>query len=54
MKLVITEKPSAAQSVAKVIGAKKRCEGYLEGGIYITYCGYTEYFYVSSESFTWF
>ena len=35
MKLVITEKPSVAQSVAKVIGAKKRCDGYLEGGGYV-------------------
>ncbi len=31
MKLVITEKPSVAQSLAKVLGAKKRHEGYLEG-----------------------
>ena len=35
MKLVITEKPSVAQSVAKVIGANKRRDGYLEGGGYV-------------------
>ena len=31
MKLVIAEKPSVAQSLAKVIGANKRQDGYLEG-----------------------
>ena len=31
MKLVIAEKPSVAQAIAKVLGANKRCEGYLEG-----------------------
>ena len=31
MKLVIAEKPSVAQSIAKVIGAEKREDGYLEG-----------------------
>lgn len=31
MKLVIAEKPSVAQSIAKVIGADNRCDGYLEG-----------------------
>lgn len=35
MKLVLAEKPSVAQSIAKVIGATKRCDGYLEGGSYI-------------------
>ena len=35
MKLVITEKPSVAQSIAKVIGAKNRFDGYLEGNGYI-------------------
>ena len=35
MKLVIAEKPSVAQSLAKVIGANKRCDGYLEGGGYL-------------------
>ncbi len=35
MKLVIAEKPSVAQSIAKVIGADKRCDGYLEGNNYI-------------------
>lgn len=31
MYLVIGEKPSVAQALAKVLGAKKRQEGYLEG-----------------------
>ena len=34
-KLVICEKPSVAQSIGKVLGASKRCDGYLEGGGYI-------------------
>ena len=33
-KLVIAEKPSVAQSIAKVIGADKREDGYLEGNGY--------------------
>lgn len=33
--LVIAEKPSVAQSIAKVIGADKREDGYLEGNGYI-------------------
>lgn len=32
MRLVIAEKPSVAQSLAAVLGAKQRREGYLEGG----------------------
>ncbi len=35
MKLVITEKPSVGVSISKVIGATKRCDGYLEGNGYI-------------------
>lgn len=35
MKLVITEKPSVAQAVAKIIGAYKREDGYIEGSGYI-------------------
>ena len=31
MKLVIAEKPSVAQSLAAVIGATARKDGYLEG-----------------------
>jgi uncharacterized pyridoxal phosphate-containing UPF0001 family protein len=31
IKLVIAEKPSVAQSIAKVISADKREDGYLEG-----------------------
>lgn len=39
MRLVICEKPSVAQSVAEALGAKKRQEGYLEGGGYlISWC----------------
>ncbi len=35
MKLVLAEKPSVAQPLAKVLGANKRCDGYLEGNGYI-------------------
>ncbi len=35
MKLVIAEKPSVAQALAKVIGATKREDGYLEGNGYV-------------------
>ena len=35
MKLVLAEKPSVAQSIAKVLGASKREDGYLEGNGYI-------------------
>ena len=31
MKLVLAEKPSVAQSIAKVLGANKREDGYLVG-----------------------
>ena len=34
-KLAIAEKPSVAQSIANVIGADKREDGYLEGNGYI-------------------
>ena len=38
-KLVISEKSSVAQSIAKVLGATFRKEGYMEGGNYIvTWC----------------
>ena len=43
MKLVLAEKPSVAQSIAKVLGAAKREDGYLEGK---SSC----LFYVSSPS----
>lgn len=33
-KLVLAEKPSVAQSIAKVLGANKHCDGYLEGNGY--------------------
>ena len=32
MKLVVAEKPSVAQSLAAVLGAKEKKDGYLEGG----------------------
>ena len=35
MKLVIAEKPSVAKSIAAVLGAKGRKDGYLEGGGYL-------------------
>lgn len=39
MKLVLAEKPSAAQSFAKVLGAIKREDGYLEGnGYLVSWC----------------
>ena len=38
-KLVIAEKPSVAQSIAKVIGADKREDGYLDGnGYLVSWC----------------
>lgn len=33
--LIIAEKPSVAQSIAAVLGAKRRETGYLEGGGYL-------------------
>ena len=39
MRLVIAEKPSVAQSLGSVLGAKQRREGYLEGnGYFISWC----------------
>ena len=39
MKLVLAEKPSVAQSLAQVLGANKRCDGYLEGyGYIVSWC----------------
>ena len=35
MKLVLAEKPSVAQSIAKVLRADKREDGYLEGNGYV-------------------
>ena len=32
MKLVVAEKPSVAQSLAAVLGAKQKKQGYMEGG----------------------
>ena len=37
--LVIAEKPSVAQSLSAVIGAKERKDGYLEGnGFRVSWC----------------
>ena len=39
MKLVIAEKPSVAQSIAKVIGATNRNDGFMEGsGYLVSWC----------------
>ena len=35
MQLVIAEKPSVAMSIAAVIGAGERKDGYMEGGGYL-------------------
>lgn len=35
MKLVIAEKPSVARSIYPVLGANKKCDGYMEGNGYI-------------------
>mgnify|MGYP000004810852 FL=1 len=35
MKLIVTEKPSVAQSIAAVLGTRQRQDGYLEGGGYL-------------------
>lgn len=38
-RLVIAEKPSVAQSIAKVLKAKNRKDGYLEGnGYLVSWC----------------
>jgi DNA topoisomerase-3 len=38
-RLVIAEKPSVAQSIAKVIGADRKKDGYLEGnGYFVSWC----------------
>lgn len=39
LKLVIAEKPSVAQTIAKVIGAYERHDGYVEGsGYLVSWC----------------
>lgn len=39
MKLIIAEKPSVAQTIAKVVGATNKGEGYLEGnGYMVSWC----------------
>ena len=38
MKLVIAEKPSVAQSLAAVLGANQKKQGYLEGGGWLVNC----------------
>ena len=38
-RLALAEKPSVAQAIAKVLGATKRCDGYLEGnGWLVSWC----------------
>ena len=39
MELVIAEKPSVAQSIAAVLGATQRKDGYLEGNEYLVALG---------------
>ena len=41
MELVIAEKPSVAQSIAAVLGATQRKDGYLEGNEYLVCLLYT-------------
>lgn len=36
-KLVVAEKPSVAKSIAKVLGADERKDGYMEGNGFIVY-----------------
>ena len=37
--LVVTEKPSVAQSIARVLGAGERKDGYMEGnGYLVSWC----------------
>ena len=39
MQLVIAEKPSVAQSIAKILGATNRKDGYTEGnGYLVSWC----------------
>lgn len=39
MRLVIAEKPSVAQSIAKVLGADARKDGFWEGGdLLVSWC----------------
>ena len=40
MKCIIAEKPSVAQSIAKIVGATKRNDGYLEGSDYLVTWAY--------------
>ena len=38
-KLVVAEKPSVAKSIAKVLGADERKDGYMEGnGFIVSWC----------------
>ena len=37
-RLALAEKPSVAQAIAKVLGATKRCDGYLEGNGWLEHC----------------
>ena len=42
-RLVIAEKPSVAQSIASVLGAGTRKDGYLEGGGYLVSCSCSQH-----------
>ena len=44
MELVIAEKPSVAQSIAAVLGATQRKDGYLEGNDYlVAFCTFKKF-----------
>ncbi len=51
MKLVIAEKPSVARSIYPVLGANKKCEGYMEGNGYIvSWCfGHLAHLYMPND-----
>ena len=52
MYLVLGEKPSVAQALAKVLGAKKRKDGYFEGnGWLVSWCLGHLAEYVSPEAY---
>ena len=42
MRLVIAEKPSVAQSIAAILGAKKRSDGYLAHFVMSAYQGHRQ------------
>ena len=52
MKLVLAEKPFVAQSIAKVLGANNRCDGYLEGNRYVVSWCWVTWWNSSSQRVT--